>query len=109
MDITPFQERHAADKLFKGKKGAALREKVGKKSDRLPEEEEAEKAAAAKQLPIEEQERIKEAIKNAKSLQEVEVLQQLLSSGKIPDKNWNSGTNGQTENQGDVEMQENTE
>ncbi|KAE9550485.1 hypothetical protein FO519_006304 [Halicephalobus sp. NKZ332] len=85
-------ERQAADKLFKGKKGAALREKVGKRSDRLPEEDEAEKAAAVKQLPTEEQERIKEAIKNAKSLQEVEVLQQMLSSGKIPDKNWNGGS-----------------
>jgi len=102
-------ERQAADKLFKGKKGAALREKVGKRSDRLPEEEEAEKAATARQLPIEEQERIKEAIKNAKSLQEVEALQQILSSGKLPDKNWSSGTNGQSENQGDVEMQDSNE
>ena len=82
---------------------------MGKRSDRLPEEEEAEKAATARQLPIEEQERIKEAIKNAKSLQEVEALQQILSSGKLPDKNWSSGTNGQSENQGDVEMQDSNE
>uniref|UniRef100_A0AC34RM07 U2 small nuclear ribonucleoprotein A n=1 Tax=Panagrolaimus sp. JU765 TaxID=591449 RepID=A0AC34RM07_9BILA len=97
-------ERQAADKLFKGKKGAALREKVGKKSNLLPEEDDAEKAAAVKQLPTEEQERIREAIRNAKSLQEVEYLESMLKSGKIPDKT-QATTNGQgSGSNGDVEM-----
>uniref|UniRef100_A0A7E4ZUW0 Probable U2 small nuclear ribonucleoprotein A' n=1 Tax=Panagrellus redivivus TaxID=6233 RepID=A0A7E4ZUW0_PANRE len=85
-----LSERQEADKLFKGKKGAALRTKLIKKSDRLPDEDESEKAAQARQLPTEEQEKIKAAIANTKSLEEIELLQQMLTTGKIPDSNWNN-------------------
>uniref|UniRef100_A0AC35GMJ1 U2 small nuclear ribonucleoprotein A n=1 Tax=Panagrolaimus sp. PS1159 TaxID=55785 RepID=A0AC35GMJ1_9BILA len=83
-------ERQAADKLFKGKKGASLRAKIGKKSDRLPEEIEAEQGIKKNNLPPEEAERIRAAVVNAKSLEEIEMLNQMLATGKIPDKDWNN-------------------
>jgi hypothetical protein len=67
-----------------------LRAKIGKKSDRLPEEIEAEQGIKKNNLPPEEAERIRAAVVNAKSLEEIEMLNQMLATGKIPDKDWNN-------------------
>ncbi|KAK0393622.1 hypothetical protein QR680_000314 [Steinernema hermaphroditum] len=79
-------ERDAAKKLFKGKKGQKLRTDLGQKTVILTETDEV--AAAAQKVRPEDRARIQEAIKNAKSLQEVEELQAMLQSGKVPEPGW---------------------
>uniref|UniRef100_A0A914XPR6 Uncharacterized protein n=2 Tax=Plectus sambesii TaxID=2011161 RepID=A0A914XPR6_9BILA len=70
--------------MFKGSRGKALRKEVVKKS-RLIEADEPQPVQTAT-LPPEDALRIKEAIASAKSLREVEQLQQMLQSGHIPGK-----------------------
>jgi len=80
-------ERAAADSLFKGKKGAELSKQVVKKS--RPVEIEGPEPVNPSALGNSDAARIKEAIANAKTIAEVDHLQSLLASGRIPDKGWN--------------------
>ncbi|CAL2031181.1 unnamed protein product [Caenorhabditis brenneri] len=86
-------ERDAAKKLFKGKSGKKARDAIQKSvHTEDPSEVEANGAstnAAGQNLTDEDREKIKEAIRNAKSLAEVNYLQSVLASGKIPEKGWN--------------------
>ncbi|CAD5119189.1 DgyrCDS7826 [Dimorphilus gyrociliatus] len=76
-------ERDTATKMFKGKKGQALAEDLGKKSNtfvpgepvKVPQRTAAEK---------EERDLIKKAIENADSMESVEKLQAMLKSGQVP-------------------------
>uniref|UniRef100_A0A1I7Z800 Probable U2 small nuclear ribonucleoprotein A' n=1 Tax=Steinernema glaseri TaxID=37863 RepID=A0A1I7Z800_9BILA len=79
-------EREAAKKLFKGKKGQKLRTDLGQRTVVLTETDEV--VAAVRKVRPEDRIRIQEAIKNAKSLQEVEELQAMLQSGKVPEPGW---------------------
>uniref|UniRef100_A0A914DQ97 Probable U2 small nuclear ribonucleoprotein A' n=1 Tax=Acrobeloides nanus TaxID=290746 RepID=A0A914DQ97_9BILA len=94
-------EREAAIKLFKGKKGAKARAEI-KTSKPLPEEDEKAKIAQVKARPSEEQQKIKEAIKSAKTLAEVEQLQSLLLTGKLP----TDAASGDTTNGIEMETEE---
>ncbi|CAJ0572351.1 unnamed protein product, partial [Mesorhabditis spiculigera] len=96
-----LKEREEAKKMFKGKKNRKLLQEVGRKSEFVPEadnkenEEEDEDVGTAtggqKAITDEDREKIREAIRNAKSLQEAEYLQSVLDSGRIPEKGWNMG------------------
>ncbi|ESO92360.1 hypothetical protein LOTGIDRAFT_120927 [Lottia gigantea] len=85
-----LKERQAATKLFKGKKGQQLVQELGKRSktftviDKLPD-----KRGVSNGPSKEEIESIKKAIANAKSLDEVERLNQMLKSGQVPGKEVN--------------------
>lgn len=85
-------ERDAAKKMFKGKSGRKAREAI-QKSVHTEEPSEVEtngsSGGAGQKLTDEDREKIKEAIKNAKSLGEVNYLQSILASGKVPEKGWN--------------------
>lgn len=78
------KEREAAAKMFKGKKGQALAQEMGKRSktfvpgEKLPE---AKKPTGPSKEDIA---LIKTAIANAKTLEEVERLNQMLKTGQIP-------------------------
>ncbi|CAD5215075.1 unnamed protein product [Bursaphelenchus xylophilus] len=79
-------ERQAALQLFKGAEGKKLREQLVKKSQPLPNENEPVRAQPVESNRTdEEQEKIRQAIQNAKTLAEVEHLQSLLQHGKVPD------------------------
>ncbi|TMS33213.1 hypothetical protein L596_000976 [Steinernema carpocapsae] len=96
-------ERDSAKMLFKGKKGKKLKSDLGLKTLVLTEGDEV--AAAVKKVRPEDVAKIQEAIKNAKSLQEVEELQEMLQSGKVPDGNWQAGQAGkETETGGEEAM-----
>ncbi|CAJ0955921.1 unnamed protein product, partial [Mesorhabditis belari] len=99
-----LQERENAKKLFKGKKNKKLLEEVGRKSTFNPEADKENQAVdeemengdegagrPGQQLNDEDKAKIREAIRNAKSLQEAEFLQSVLDSGRIPEKGWNMG------------------
>ncbi|CAD5210319.1 unnamed protein product [Bursaphelenchus okinawaensis] len=80
-------EREAALKLFKGTEGKKLREQLVKKTQPLPNETEALRTQPVQTRNDEDQEKIRQAIRNAKTLPEVEHLQSMLQQGKIPDPN----------------------
>ncbi|CAI2336272.1 unnamed protein product [Caenorhabditis sp. 36 PRJEB53466] len=84
-------ERDDAKKLFKGKSGKKARDAIQKSvHTEDPSEVEASNGSAIGQkLTDEDRDKIKEAIKNAKSLSEVNYLQSILASGKVPEKGWN--------------------
>ncbi|CAH1772555.1 unnamed protein product, partial [Owenia fusiformis] len=75
------KERDAAQRLFKGKRGANLIRQIGQKSNTfVPGGNIPEKRVA----PPKDVEAIKRAIVNAKSLEEVERLTQMLRTGQVP-------------------------
>ncbi|XP_050403898.1 U2 small nuclear ribonucleoprotein A' isoform X2 [Patella vulgata] len=80
-----MKERQAAAKLFKGKKGQQLVQDLGKRSKSfVPGEKLPEKRNTPSGPTKEEMDAIKKAIANAKSLDEVERLNQMLKSGQVP-------------------------
>lgn len=79
-------ERKQANNLFKGKKGEKLREEVVKKSKIMLDEDEE---VQSRNIRAEDAKKIKEAIVSVSSLAEVERLQALLQSGRIPESGWN--------------------
>ncbi|XP_046550264.1 U2 small nuclear ribonucleoprotein A'-like [Haliotis rubra] len=86
-----LKERELAAKTFKGKKGQQLVSDIGKRSKTfVPGEKLPEKRAAAASLSTgpsrEEIESIKRAIASAKTLEEVERLNQMLKTGQVPGK-----------------------
>ncbi|CAP24511.1 Protein CBR-MOG-2 [Caenorhabditis briggsae] len=85
-------ERDSAKKMFKGKSGKKARDAIQKSvHTEDPSEVEASSGASSggQKLTDEDRDKIKEAIRNAKSLSEVNYLQSILASGKIPEKGWN--------------------
>lgn len=77
------KERDAANKMFKGKKGQERAQDIGKRSKTfVPGEKLVEKTGPSK----EDIELIKNAIAKAKTLDEVERLNQMLKTGHIPGK-----------------------
>uniref|UniRef100_A0A1I7TYZ2 Probable U2 small nuclear ribonucleoprotein A' n=1 Tax=Caenorhabditis tropicalis TaxID=1561998 RepID=A0A1I7TYZ2_9PELO len=86
-------ERDAARKMFRGKSGKKARDAIQKSilTDDPSEVEVNENSGAGSgdKLNDEDREKIKEAIKNAKSLGEVNYLQSILASGRVPEKGWN--------------------
>uniref|UniRef100_A0A1I7XTY6 Probable U2 small nuclear ribonucleoprotein A' n=1 Tax=Heterorhabditis bacteriophora TaxID=37862 RepID=A0A1I7XTY6_HETBA len=84
-------EREAAKRLFKGKRGQKAREAIlrsGAAPDANKENDENIKTNTGGVL-VEDRAKIQEAIANATSLAEVEYLQSVLASGRIPEKGWN--------------------
>jgi len=83
------KEKEESAKLFKGKKGKQLEKEIGKKSKtfvpgaNLPSTSSEKTASSSNVTAVE---AIREAIKNATTLEEVERLKQILKSGQIPDK-----------------------
>ncbi|CAL1270059.1 unnamed protein product [Larinioides sclopetarius] len=83
-----MKEKEESAKLFKGKKGKKLEQEIVKRSrtfvpggnlpDATPEKPSGPTASDV--------EAIREAIKNATTLEEVERLKQMLKSGQIPRK-----------------------
>uniref|UniRef100_A0A0R3RWD0 Probable U2 small nuclear ribonucleoprotein A' n=1 Tax=Elaeophora elaphi TaxID=1147741 RepID=A0A0R3RWD0_9BILA len=82
-------ERKQANSLFKGKKGQKFRDQVVKKSRAMPDDEED---GEPRNLRVEDAKKIEEAIASASSLAEVERLQGILQSGRIPESGWNRGS-----------------
>ncbi|GIY91564.1 u2 small nuclear ribonucleoprotein A' [Caerostris extrusa] len=89
-----MKEKEEASKLFKGKKGKKLEVEIGKRSrtfvpgGNVPGTSE-EKSSGPTSADVE---AIRDAIKNATTLEEVERLKQMLKSGQIPKK---AGTSSQ--------------
>lgn len=80
-----LNERQEAAKLFKGKGGRKLREQVVKTSAAIADDDYTN---APRKLLDEDARKIKAAIESASSLAEVEYLQNILQSGRIPEKGW---------------------
>jgi len=82
-----LKERETAKRMFKGEKGAALAAELGKKSKTFtpgaPVSGAGAKPAPSPQVK-QDMEAIKLAIANAKSLEEVEHLKNLLRAGQVP-------------------------
>lgn len=94
-----LREREAAAKMFKGKKGAALAQDIGKKTrtfvpgEPIPGDKRgASSAGPAAKAARPDTQAIKAAIANAKTLEEVERLNRLLQSGTIPGMGAKNGT-----------------
>ncbi|RCN50802.1 leucine Rich repeat-containing domain protein [Ancylostoma caninum] len=83
-------EREAARKTFKGKRGQKAREAI-KRSTTAPMDVENAEASRVNgtSLTAEDRAKIQNAIASARSLAEVEYLQSVLASGRIPEKGWN--------------------
>ncbi|KAK5972768.1 Small nuclear ribonucleoprotein polypeptide A' [Trichostrongylus colubriformis] len=83
-------EREAARKLFKGKKGQKNRDAI-KRSTAAPSETDTAETQRVNGTSIsaEDRAKIQSAIASARSLAEVEYLQSILASGRIPEKGWN--------------------
>ncbi|CAG9532754.1 unnamed protein product [Cercopithifilaria johnstoni] len=79
-------ERKQANSLFKGKKGQKFRDEVVKKSRTM---DNGEEDGQTRNLRAEDAGKIEEAIASASSLAEVERLQAILQSGRIPENGWN--------------------
>ncbi|KHJ91014.1 leucine Rich repeat-containing domain protein [Oesophagostomum dentatum] len=84
------REREAARKMFKGKKGQKAREAI-KRSTNAPADVENGDVPriSGSALTPEDRVKIQNAIASARSLAEVEYLQSVLASGRIPEKGWN--------------------
>ncbi|XP_054716223.1 U2 small nuclear ribonucleoprotein A'-like [Uloborus diversus] len=84
-----MKEKEESAKLFKGKRGKQLEKEIGKRSKtfvpgaNLPSTSTAEKSTGPTAADVE---AIRDAIKNATTLEEVERLKQMLKSGQIPKK-----------------------
>ncbi|XP_064604973.1 U2 small nuclear ribonucleoprotein A'-like [Liolophura sinensis] len=99
-----LKEREASAKLFKGKKGQQLAKDIVKKSKTFtPGEKLPEKRSAGPSK--EDIEAIKAAISNAKTLEEVERLNQLLRAGQVPGRDAKR-SKGSRENGQEVEDEE---
>ncbi|KAK6732263.1 hypothetical protein RB195_016571 [Necator americanus] len=84
-------EREAARKMFKGKKGQKNREAI-KRSTNAPadiENGETSRVNGSVALTPEDRVKIQNAIASARSLAEVEHLQSILASGRVPERGWN--------------------
>lgn len=83
-----LKEKKEATALFKSKKGKELQKSIVKKSKFTPGENLSEfrKPSAHR---AEEIKKIREAVANVSSLEEAERLQQMLQSGKLPEKETN--------------------
>ncbi|GMT15303.1 hypothetical protein PFISCL1PPCAC_6600 [Pristionchus fissidentatus] len=110
-------EREEAKKMFKGKKNAKKRAELAKHSEAPVDElaAELEKSGVrggSRIMNDEDKKKIEEAIKTAKNLVEIEYLQQILASGRIPEKGWNrqmdltEKTNGSTAANGEFQAEE---
>nr|CDJ94558.1 U2 small nuclear ribonucleoprotein A [Haemonchus contortus] len=83
-------EREAARKLFKGKKGQKARDAIKRSTAAPSETENAElQRVNGATITAEDRAKIQSAIASARSLAEVEYLQSILASGRIPEKGWN--------------------
>lgn len=87
------KEREAAKNFFKSAKGKDVLREVAKRSKLAARDEMTDKPKVLGASPAEIQ-RIKDAIRNAKSLAEVERLTRLLQSGQISEE-FSNGRNGQ--------------
>ncbi|GBN10626.1 U2 small nuclear ribonucleoprotein A' [Araneus ventricosus] len=104
-----MKEKEESAKLFKGKKGKKLEQEIGKKSrtfvpggnlpDVTPEKPSGPTASDV--------EAIREAIKNATTLEEVERLKQMLKSGQIPRKDAGAASQSQDEEE-EMELESST-
>ncbi|CAI5442657.1 unnamed protein product [Caenorhabditis angaria] len=83
-----LSEREAAKKMFKGKSGKKARDSI-QRSVHTEEAQSEKENSVGVQLTSEDREKIKDAVKNAKSLAEVNYLQSILASGRVPEKGWN--------------------
>jgi len=77
-----LRERQEAHELFKGKKGKQLEKEIGIKSTFTSTKEQTK--PSNKQLTAQEIQAIQSAISNAKTIEEIERLNQILKSGQIP-------------------------
>ncbi|KAJ1368880.1 hypothetical protein KIN20_030234 [Parelaphostrongylus tenuis] len=83
-------EREAARKLFKGKRGQKARDAIKRSTNAPRETENGENTRFnGSNLSAEDRVKIQNAIASARSLAEVEYLQSILASGRIPEKGWN--------------------
>ncbi|XP_034312721.1 U2 small nuclear ribonucleoprotein A'-like [Crassostrea angulata] len=97
------KEREAAAKMFKGKKGQALASDIGKRSKTfVPGEKIPEKKTGPSKEDIE---LIKMAIAKAKTLNEVERLNQMLKTGVIPGKELKKLRGERVEEEEDEDME----
>jgi len=98
-------EREAANKMFSGSKGDKLLKEIantfvpGGELDDLQKRKE-------KEMPAADREKIKAAILQAKTLEEVEMLQQQLQAGVIPGKRGKKAVNPEVEEEEDEEEEE---
>ncbi|GFY67373.1 u2 small nuclear ribonucleoprotein A' [Trichonephila inaurata madagascariensis] len=83
-----MKEKEEAAKLFKGKKGKQLEKEIGKRSRTFVPGGNVPSTSAEKPSgpTIADVEAIRDAIKNATTLEEVERLKQMLKTGQIPRK-----------------------
>ncbi|CAB3405391.1 unnamed protein product [Caenorhabditis bovis] len=84
-----LSEREAAKMMFKGKSGKKARDAIQRSVHTDDVTEKENNATPGSNLTDDDKAKIKEAIKNAKSLAEVNYLQSILASGKVPEKGWN--------------------
>ncbi|CAG9861972.1 unnamed protein product [Phyllotreta striolata] len=89
-----LKEREEAKTLFKSKKGKELQKEIIKTAKTFVPGGNANNVAKSKGLTDEEIKQIRDAIKKAGSLAEVERLQKILQSGQIPGNEANHQQNG---------------
>lgn len=89
-------ERKAAIEFFKSKKGKEIQKEITKKSKQFASSSQVEITAKVPGASAADIQKIREAIKRAGSLQEVERLTRLLQSGQITDELLNGTNNGGT-------------
>jgi len=100
-----LKEREESAKLFKGKKGKKLEKEIGKRSKTFvpggltPSASTPSKPSGPTAADVE---AIREAIKNATTLEEVERLKQMLKTGQIPRKE-SSTSNSKDDEEMDVD------
>ncbi|XP_030762690.1 U2 small nuclear ribonucleoprotein A' [Sitophilus oryzae] len=90
-----MKEREEAKTLFKSKKGKEIQKDIIKRSKTFVPGGSMHNIAKSKGLSDEEIHKIREAINQASSLEEVERLQKILQSGQIPGNELNGQRNGQ--------------
>ncbi|GFT86632.1 u2 small nuclear ribonucleoprotein A' [Nephila pilipes] len=90
-----MKEKEESAKLFKGKKGKKLEKEIGKRSRTFVPGANVPSTSAEKPSgpTVADVEAIREAIKNATTLEEVERLKQMLKTGQIPRKEVASSQN----------------
>jgi len=102
-------DREAAKKLFKGEAGQRLKRELVKRSQKAAENGEEEAMEQAKKRPTEEKKKIRELISGAKSLADVERVQQILQSGGGGGNTETNGGGGQDEGEEEEEQDEQQE
>jgi len=91
------KERDEAKLLFKSKRGKEIQKDIIKRSKTFVPGGNMHNLAKSRGLSDEEIKKIREAINNANSLEEVERLQKILQSGHIPGSEKNGQVNGTME------------